>query len=139
MAVHLEFVVLGPPISNQQSTPQGKANLTGWRATVAGEAQNRFASPLLTGPLMAIIINFYQGNKLSVDVDNMSKPILDVMQSIVYSDDRQIRQAQITHLEISAPFSIVGVSKILVDALQAGSEFVYVRIEDPVDPFPLPK
>jgi hypothetical protein len=24
-------------------------------------------------------------------------------------------------------------------ALQAGKEFVYVRIEDPVDPFPLPK
>ena len=28
MAMHLEFVVLGPPISNQQSTPQGKSNLT---------------------------------------------------------------------------------------------------------------
>ena len=139
MAVHLEFVVLGPPISNQQSTPQGKANLTAWRATVAGEAQNRFASPLLTGALKAVIINFYEGNKPSGDVDNMSKPVLDVMQSIVYSDDRQIRQAQIAHLEIDAPFSIVGVSKIIVDALHAGSEFVYVRIEDPVDPFPLPK
>jgi Holliday junction resolvase RusA-like endonuclease len=139
MAVHVEFVVLGPPISNQQSTAQGKANLTGWRATVAGEVQNRHANPLLTGPLKAIIINFHEGSKPSVDVDNMSKPILDVMQSIVYSDDRQIRQAQITHLEINAAFSIVGVSKMIVDALQAGSEFVYVRIEDPVDPFPLPK
>lgn len=35
MAVHLEFVVLGPPISNQQATPKGKANLTAWRAAVA--------------------------------------------------------------------------------------------------------
>jgi hypothetical protein len=60
------------------------------------------------------------------------------VQNIVYSDDRQIRQAQITHLEIGAPFTIVGVSKIIVNALQAGSQFVYVRVEDPVDPYPLP-
>ena len=46
MAMYLEFVVLGPPISNQQSTPQGKANLTIWRATVAGEAQNQWAKSL---------------------------------------------------------------------------------------------
>jgi Holliday junction resolvase RusA-like endonuclease len=139
MAMHLEFVVLGPPISNQQSTPQGKSNLTVWRATVAGQAQNQWSSPVLSGPLKAIIINFHDGNRPSVDVDNMSKPILDVLQSIVYSDDRQIRQAQITHLEIGAPFSIVGVSKIIVNAIQAGTQFVYVRIEDPADPFPLPK
>ena len=89
--------------------------------------------------LKAIIINFYAGNKPSIDVDNMSKPILDAMQNIVYDDDRQIVQAEIIHLKIGAAFSIAGVSKVLVTALQAGSQFVYVRIEDPVDPFPLPK
>jgi len=69
----------------------------------------------------------------------LSRPILDVMQKIVYDDDRQIIQAEIIHLKIGAAFSIVGVSKVLVTALQAGLQFVYVRIEDPVDPFPLPK
>jgi hypothetical protein len=105
MAMHLEFVVLGPPISNQQSTPQGKANLAAWRATVAGEAQNQWAKPLLLDELKASIINFFAGNRPSVDVD----------------------------------YSIMGASKILVNALQAGQQFVYVRLEDPVDPFPLPK
>jgi hypothetical protein len=138
MAVHLKFIVLGPPISNQQSTPQGKLNLTAWRATVAGEAQNNWVAGMLTGHLKATIINFHSGNKPSVDVDNMSKPILDVLQNIVYGDVRQIRQAQITHLEIGAPFSIVGLSKMIVNALQAGTQFVYVRIEDPMNPYPLP-
>ena len=91
------------------------------------------------GDLKAVIINFYAGNKPSVDVDNMSKPILDEMQQIVYQDDRQISQAEITHLRIGAAFAIAGVSKVLVTALQAGLQFVYVRLEDPVDPFPLPK
>jgi Holliday junction resolvase RusA-like endonuclease len=139
MAMHLEFVVLGPPISNQQTTPQGKANLAAWRATVAGEAQNHWAKPLVLGELKAVIINFFAGTKPSVDVDNMSKPILDVMQTIDYGDDRQIRQAEISHLKIGAPYSIIGVSKILVNALQAGQQFVYLRLEDPADPFPLPK
>lgn len=138
MAVHLEFVVLGPPISHQQRNVQGKVNLSAWRATVANEAQRRWTAPLLTGRLKAIIINFHDGNKPSVDIDNMSKPILDVLQDIVYNDDRQIRQAQISHLEIAAPFTIVGVSKVIVNALQAGNQFVYVRVEDPVDPYPLP-
>jgi hypothetical protein len=69
----------------------------------------------------------------------MSKPILDVMQRIVYDDDRQIRQAEISHVRIHAPFVFVGASKIVVAAVQAGNQFVYVRIEDAVDPFPLPK
>jgi crossover junction endodeoxyribonuclease RusA len=139
MAMHLEFVVLGPPLSNQQSTKTGKASLRTWRATIAGAAGPLWPNPLFMGHLKAIIINFYAGNKPSVDVDNMAKPILDEMQQIVYDDDRQIIQAEITHLGIGAAFSIVGVSKVIVTALQAGLQFVYVRIEDPVDPFPLPK
>jgi len=139
MAMHLEFVVLGPPISNQQRTPGGKTNLKAWRATIEGEARLQWANPLLMGDLKGIVINFYAGNKPSVDVDNMSKPIFDGMQKIIYDDDRQIVQAEIIHLKIGAAFSIVGVSTALVTALQAGSQFVYVRIEGPVDPFPLPK
>ena len=137
--VHLEFVVLGPPISNQQSTPQGRANLAAWRATVSGEAQSKWAKPLLTENLKAIIINFYAGNKPSLDVDNMSKPIFDVMQNIIYVDDRQIRQAEITHVELGGAYQIAGATKILVDAIQVNQQFVYVRIEDPVSPFPLPQ
>jgi Holliday junction resolvase RusA-like endonuclease len=139
MAMHLEFVVLGPPVSNQQSTSAGKANLATWRAAIAVAAIPLWTKPLIADALKAIIINFFNGNKPSVDVDNMSKPILDELQEIVYHDDRQITQAEIAHVQIKSAFSIVGVSKILLNAIQAGSHFIYVRLEDPVDPFPLPK
>lgn len=135
MAVHLEFVVLGPPVSNQSPGP----NLTTWRATIAGAATWNWPNPPVQSDLKAIIINFFAGNKPSVDVDNMSKPILDEMQNIVYSDDRQIVQAEISHLKIGAAFSILGVRPIIVNSIQSGNQFVYVRIEDAVDPFPLPK
>ena len=138
MAVHLEFAVLGPPISNQQSTAKGRANLTAWKATIAGAVAANWVKTKMTIPLKATIINFHSGTTPSVDVDNMSKPIFDEMQKVVYDNDRQIRQAEIIHVEIGAPFSIPGVSKTIVNALQAGHQFVYVRVEDPVTPYPLP-
>jgi hypothetical protein len=135
MSAHLEFVVLGPPVSNQSSGQ----NLTNWRAAVAGAATQNWHNPPLRGDLKAIIINFYAGNKPSVDVDNMSKPILDAMQNIIYRDDRQIVQPEIARLKIGAAFAIMGVRPIIVNSIQSGNEFVYVRIEDAVDPFSLPK
>jgi hypothetical protein len=69
--MHVEFVVLGPPISNQSPGP----NLTNWRATVLDEAKSRWNNPPLIGNIKVILINFHTGNKPSVDIDNMSKPI----------------------------------------------------------------
>jgi Holliday junction resolvase RusA-like endonuclease len=111
-------VVFGSPISNQQSTPNGKASLKAWRAIIAGAARPLWANPLLMGQLKAIIINFYDTKKPSVDVDNMFKPILDEMQQIVYDDDRQIIQAEITHLRIGAAFSIAGVVLLYREAIK---------------------
>jgi Holliday junction resolvase RusA-like endonuclease len=139
MAMHLEFVVLGPPISNQQSTLLGRTNLTTWRATIAGAATLNWPNPPIPGELKVVIINFYDGNEPTVDADNMSKPILDAMQTIAYVNDRQIVQAELTHAKIGAAYQVLGVRPIIVAALQAGNQFVYVRVEDPVTPFPLPK
>lgn len=132
---HLEFVVPGPPISNQS---QGLA-LQGWRATVETEARKEWNAPPLAGVLKAVVINFHTGDKPSLDLDNMSKPILDVLQGLVYADDRQVRQAELAHVKIDTPLVVVGASQKLVAALQAGDQFVYVRIEDPANPLPLPK
>jgi Holliday junction resolvase RusA-like endonuclease len=106
---------------------------------VVAAARTAWGKSLLFGKVKVTIINFHSGTRPSVDVDNMSKPIHDVMNRVVYGDDRQIRQAAITHLRIDEPMIVNGVSKILVDAVRIGSQFVYVRVEDAVEPFPLPK
>ena len=69
--MHLEFVVPGPPVSNQRPGP----NLNNWRATVEAEARKQWNKAILSGNLKAILINFHVGNKPSVDIDNMSQPI----------------------------------------------------------------
>lgn len=137
--MHLEFVVLGPPISNQQSSPQGRVNLSTWRAAVRAEAKSRWKRPLLKQDLKVVVINFHSEGRPSLDLDNMSKPIFDAMQGVVYLNDRQITQAELAHRNISAPHSIPLVAKMLIEYLQTGQPFVYVRLQDPVEPFPLPR
>jgi Holliday junction resolvase RusA-like endonuclease len=78
--MHLEYVVVGIPISNQST---GSLALQTWRTAVEAEAKKNWTGVPLTGKLKAVIINFHTGDKPSVDLDNMSKPILDVMQQIV--------------------------------------------------------
>ncbi len=134
--MHLEFVVVGIPISNQSA---GSPALIAWRAAVEAEARRCWTGQPLTGKLKAVVINFHASDKPTLDLDNMSKPVLDVMQGIVYVDDRQIRQAELTHVRINAPFVFAGVSRLIASAVNTGDEFIYVRIEDAVDPFPLPR
>src|SRR5947209_1556067 len=55
MARYLEFVVNGPPISNQQSTPQGRANLNAWRATIGGAATLVWPNSPLTIELKVVL------------------------------------------------------------------------------------
>jgi Holliday junction resolvase RusA-like endonuclease len=136
--LHLEFTVVGVPITNQQSTPQGRANLTAWRGAVIAACQAVWNQAPLPIELKAILINFYNTNRPSLDLDNMSKPVFDSLEGTVYLNDRQIRQAELTHVSIGAPFVFVGASPAIVTAVQTGNAFVYVRIEDPVVPFPLP-
>lgn len=62
-----------------------------------------------------------------------------VFPAIVYDNDRQIRQAEFAHVKIDAPLSVAGSAKLLVNSVQKGNPFVYVRIEDPVEPYPLPQ
>ncbi|WP_337176129.1 RusA family crossover junction endodeoxyribonuclease [Paludisphaera sp.] len=138
MAVHLEIIVPGPPISNQQRTSRGKTVLANWRAAVSTAVRASWSGPKLTTNLRATIINFHVGPEPPVDLDNMSKPIFDEMQADVYGDDRQIRQARLVHLEIGAPVAIANASKLLVTAIRTGGPFVYVRVEDPESPYPLP-
>ncbi len=119
--MHLEYVVLGPPISNQATGTRGHANLSAWKAKVKAAARKLWTAAPLKGKLKVILINFHEGEKPSLDVDNMSKPVHDVMNKLVYEDDRQIRQAEISHVRIDDPMSVAGASKMLVDAVQKAS------------------
>src|SRR4051812_30757674 len=132
---HLEFVVLGPPISHQT---RDKAALKNWQAKVKAEAAKKWSGAPLTGTLKFTLFNFHEGDKPPLDDDNMVKPIRDALNKFVYDDDRQIRMSETIQMCIDAPVMIRRASQILLDAFQRGDEFLYVRIEDALPFIQLP-
>lgn len=132
----LEFVVPGPPVSFQTSD---RANLKNWQATIKAEAAKTWTAALLTGKLKFVLINFHEGEKPSLDDDNMVKPIRDALNKFVYVDDRQIRYSETIQVPIDDPIRIRGASAILLAAFSKGNEFVYVRVEDAPTVIQLPR
>ena len=132
----IEFTVLGPPVSHQT---HDRAALQSWKATVRNHAFAVWGTtPPLTNKLKCTIINFHEGEKASLDDDNMMKPIRDALNKLVYVDDRQITYSEIIQISIDAPIKVRRGSPALLAAYSIGEEFVYVRIDDAPDYIQLP-
>ena len=128
----VEFIVEGSPVSHQ--TKNRKA-LQGWKARVRAEAVKVWNQPPVKALIQCTIINFYGGPAPTLDDDNMVKPIRDALNGLVYEDDLQVRHSIHAHLSNRGLYQISGSSKLVVDALREGKEFVFVRIEDaPANP-----
>jgi hypothetical protein len=132
----LEFVVPGPPVSNQTND---KKNLKDWQTRIRAEAAKVWTGLPLTGKLRFLLINFHEGDKPPLDDDNMVKAIRDALNKLVYDDDRQIRYSETIQVSIDAPVKIRRGSKILLDAYWKGDVFLYVRIEAAPDFIQLPQ
>lgn len=66
------------------------ASIKAWQETVAWQAKQAMSGQdILTGELF-VILKFRLGNQRRVDIDNLSKAVLDAMNGIVYEDDTKI-------------------------------------------------
>ncbi len=85
MAVPFEFVIPGPPVSQQ-----GKASARArWRQDVESAARAQWTGGGPDGGAVSVKITyFFVGD--APDVDNIPKPILDALNGLVFVDDRQV-------------------------------------------------
>ena len=90
------FDVLGEPRPKQSFRYSSKGggytspNIKAWQETVAWQAKTAVqGSEYMTGNLEVSMI-FRLGNKRRVDLDNLSKAVLDAMNEIVYKDDNVV-------------------------------------------------
>ncbi len=84
--IPIEFIVIGTPKSVQSKNAAKAA----WKTVVRGAATASLPTPhlLATSFLRATVMYFYVTTTL--DLDNILKPILDAMKTVVYLDDDQI-------------------------------------------------
>ena len=85
----------------------------------------------VAGPIMLTITYFY--DSLSIDVDNLPKPIIDALKSLVFLDDDQLTDVTCRKRNLNNRLRIVNPSSILAEGLSRGNEFLYIVVEEAPD------
>ncbi len=115
-----DFVVTGTPVSVQ--TRRRQERLVPWKARVRSAASTAW-TPSQTpfdARLCVALTYFYEGQP--PDVDNIIKPILDSVKSLVYEDDRQITDVVSRNRPIAGPYVVEQITPSLAAALSGTEE-----------------
>jgi len=125
-----EFVIDGPPVSQQT---RRREKLRHWIDEVQMEAKNHWPTDDLavSGLIMVKITYFYED--LSVDVDNIAKPILDALKALVFVDDDQVTDLLCRKRSLDETFRIENASAILTERLNKENEFLHIVVETAPD------
>lgn len=75
---------------------------------------------------MVTITYFFKA--VSLDVDNIPKPILDALKGLVYSDDSQVTDLLCRKRDLNVDLQIRKPSAVLLDALSKSEQFLYITI-----------
>jgi Holliday junction resolvase RusA-like endonuclease len=130
LALLFEFVIDGPPISQQA---RRRERVRQWRDEVRSTAEQCWPDGELpaTGPIMLTITYFYES--ISIDIDNIPKPILDALKGLVFLDDEQVTDVLCRKRDLNSNLRIESPSSILADGLSRGNEFLYIVVEEAPD------
>ena len=123
-----EFIVDGPPVS-QQARKRGKGNrLQDWKKAVRQEAEKYWSSEqkTATGLVMLQITYFY--DSVQIDVDNIVKPIQDAIKGLAYVDDNQVSDLVVRKRNLSGNFRIENMTSTLAEGFARGNEFLHIVV-----------
>ena len=121
MAIPFEFVIEGPPVSQQIRNRRHPGRREEWMQTVRTAAERRWdGEPPFMGEVAVTIT--YVSSRARLDVDNIPKPILDALTGLVYADDRQVADLVCRNLRIR------NASPLFYESFRAGEQFLHVVV-----------
>ena len=127
MALPFEFVVDGPPVSQQAS----RRRVHQWRQNVRQAAEAYWTADAVAGPVRLEITHFYENVEL--DVDNIPKPILDALKGLIFLDDVQVTDLSCRKRDLRSSFRIDQPSRILAEGLRRDNDFLYIVVMEAPD------
>ena len=71
----------------------------------------------------------YFFDRVSPDVDNIPKPILDGLKGLVYSDDSQVTDMLSRKRSLRGVLGVQSPTTVLNEALGRGREFLHILVE----------
>ena len=121
--IHFEITVAGPPVSCQTRNRQLLAE---WKLRVYEAARRSWGRRRpLRQQLQIVCVYYHDRASITFDIDNLIKPIQDVLKTVVYHDDVQVVDAIVRKTQLDTPLRVRRISSILARAFMEGKEFVY--------------
>jgi Holliday junction resolvase RusA-like endonuclease len=123
-----EFIVEGPAVSLKAKKTNAK-RYQKWIRTVRTAAQKYWLSsmnPTNSPAVIVHIINYY--TSAPPDVDNIIKPILDAIETVAYSDDRQVFKVISEKFDLSNIQRIQSPSPFLAAGLEKYNELLHIIV-----------
>jgi Holliday junction resolvase RusA-like endonuclease len=122
-----EFIVEGPAVSLKAKKTNAK-RYQKWIKTVRTAAQKHWLSgkkPTTSAAVTVSITNYF--TLAPPDVDNIIKPILDALETVVYANDQQVHKvisekSELTKARIQNP------SALLATALEKYTELLHIIV-----------
>ena len=126
MPIPFEFVIDGPPVSQQV---RRRRLVREWTQDLQAAAKQHWDNePPYAREVMVAITYFF--DDVSLDVDNIPKPILDALKGLVYIDDAQVTDLLCRKRELNGELRIRNPSPILVATLAGLEEFLHIIVAD---------
>jgi len=80
---------------------------------------------------MLQVTYFYDA--ISIDVDNIVKPIQDAIIGLVYVDDEQVTDVLVRKRDLSGNLKVENMTPALAEGFARGSEFLHIVVVDAPD------
>jgi len=128
-----EFIVQGPPVS-LNAKKNNALRYQKWIRTVRSAAVAEWPvgkSATDDGSIEVNITNYY--TLAPPDVDNIIKPILDALETVVYLDDEQVKRVTSERFNLHDISKIINPSPLLAAALENYSELLHIVVHIPED------
>lgn len=122
----LEFVVSGTPASQQARNRQ---RVRDWMQDVESAVRLEWESePPRGGNVMVTINYFFDG--VSLDVDNVPKPILDALKGLIFADDAQVTDWLCRKRNVKLELDIERPSPLLLTTFDRRDQFLHIQVAD---------
>ena len=123
-----EFTIDGPPVSHQATD---KSRLKAWRERVKAAAAEKWPKDEAptSDPVQLVITYFHERVTVSIDNDNMAKPIQDALAGLLFINDKQVTDFKVRKTNLDGNFHVRGMSLVLAEAFSRGTEFLHIRVE----------
>jgi hypothetical protein len=123
----LEFLVHGVPISAQAKRPESRES---WKNRVRISASKHVHDDVvyIIDEPVGVTIFYFPADQMQGDVDNIVKPILDALATIVYTDDRLVERVVVQRFNDAFGISDHELSGLLTPDLNGQRPVVYIRV-----------